>query len=51
MIEYSYMSNTKKGWNASKALKRSVDANKKTVKVKVKEAKERQKKSAKESYK
>ncbi len=45
------MSNTKKGWNASKALKRTSDANKKTIKIKVKEAKERQKKSIKESYK
>lgn len=45
------MSNTKKGWNASKALKRTADANKRAVKVKSKEARETNKKSIKQSYK
>lgn len=34
------MSQSKKNWNASKALKRTLDANKKTIKVKNLEIKE-----------
>ena len=41
------MSQSKKGWNASKAKRRADDANKKSIKVNHVEAKERQKKVVK----
>ncbi len=37
------MSNSKKNWNASKALKRSADANKKSLKINASEARQAQK--------
>ncbi len=45
------MSNSKKAWNASKAARRSFDANKKTIKVNTKEALKQKKKTAKLNYK
>jgi len=41
------MSNSKKSWNASKAKKRAMDANKKAVKIKKSEWKEGEKKANK----
>jgi len=41
------MSNSKKNWNASKALKRAVEANKKSLKVHAAQSREMKKKVAK----
>ncbi len=41
------MSNTKKNWNASKANRRSADANKKILKIRLAEKKQTQKKITK----
>lgn len=41
------MSNSKKNWNAGKAMKRSADANKKTIKMKASERKEAEKRVSK----
>ncbi len=41
------MSNTKKGWNASKAKKQAGDASKRAIKVSTKERQDREKKLAK----